>query len=164
APPERTRAFVNFCLPIEPSIGSTAARRYALKAHPKSEIATPVKRRSMPLMTRDGTERPTEALRARRRPVATSLRAATASSCECCDRPAVELVDRGGLVEDGHDDREIGRREIGLRHARCLDHFGASHRTEDSAPRSLLRGTRDRRPGTKLTMVCLRRQSIGVCS
>ena len=36
----------------------------------------------------------------------------TRSGVERRDRPAVELVDRGGLVEDGHDDREIGRREI----------------------------------------------------
>ena len=41
APPERTSAFVNFCLPIAPSIGSTASRRYALNAQPKSEIVDP---------------------------------------------------------------------------------------------------------------------------
>src|SRR3954468_9319043 len=80
APPESTSAFVNFCLPIEPSIGSTASRRYALKAQPKSEIATPVKRRSMPLITREGSERPTGSLRPRLRPLATSLPASTAST------------------------------------------------------------------------------------
>ena len=41
---------MNFCLPIEPSIGSMALRRYALNAQPKSAMSTPVKRRSMPLM------------------------------------------------------------------------------------------------------------------
>src|SRR5215212_883525 len=80
APPESTSAFVNFCLPIEPSIGSTAVRRYALKAQPKSEMRTPVKRRSMPLITRDGNARPSGSLRTRRRPLATSLPASTAST------------------------------------------------------------------------------------
>ena len=80
APPERISAFVNFCLPIEPSIGSTASRRYALNAQPKSEMGAPVKRRSMPLITREGTERPTGSFRARRRPLATSLPASTAST------------------------------------------------------------------------------------
>ena len=72
APPETTSAFVNFCLPIAPSIGSTAERRYALKAQPKSEIATPVKRRSIPLISRDGNVRPHESWRATRVPLATS--------------------------------------------------------------------------------------------
>jgi len=72
APPERTSAFVNFCRPIAPSIGSTASRRYALNAQPKSAMSTPVKRRSMPLIIRDGTVRPHESWRAPRRPLATS--------------------------------------------------------------------------------------------
>ena len=53
-------AFVNFCLPIEPSIGSTTSRRYALNAQPKSEMSTPVKRRSIPLIIRLGSVRPHE--------------------------------------------------------------------------------------------------------
>ncbi len=65
-------AFVNFCRPIAPSIGSTEPRRYALKAQPKSAMATPVNRRSMPLMSRDGSVRPHESWRAARRPLATS--------------------------------------------------------------------------------------------
>ena len=63
---------MNFCRPIEPSIGSTTSRRYALKAQPKSEIATPVNRRSIPLISRDGSVRPHESCRAALRPLATS--------------------------------------------------------------------------------------------
>ena len=63
---------MNFCRPIAPSIGSTASRRYALKAQPKSEMSTPVNRRSMPLMSREGSVLPQESRRAARRPLATS--------------------------------------------------------------------------------------------
>ena len=59
---------MNFCLPIAPSIGSIALRRYALNAQPKSEMSTPVKRRSMPLITREGSVRPQESRRAFARP------------------------------------------------------------------------------------------------
>ena len=41
-------------------MGSIAERRYPLKAQPKSEIETPVKRRSIPLISRDGSVRPHE--------------------------------------------------------------------------------------------------------
>ena len=63
APPARISAFVNFCLPIEPSMGVTTLRSYALKAQPKSEMSTRVNRRSIPLMRRDGSVRPQESSR-----------------------------------------------------------------------------------------------------
>ena len=76
APPESTSAFVNFCLPIAPQHRRrSTSRRYALKAQPKSEICTPVKRRSMPLIRREGSVRPQESRRALRRPLATSYAA-----------------------------------------------------------------------------------------
>ncbi len=71
---------MNFCFPIAGSTGSTAVRRYALKAQPKSEIETPVKRRSIPLISRDGSVRPHESFRAARRPLATSAPASTAAT------------------------------------------------------------------------------------
>ena len=70
---------MNFCLPIAPSIGSIALRRYALNAQPKSEMSTPVKRRSIPLITRDGSVRPQESRRASRVPLATSAPSSTAA-------------------------------------------------------------------------------------
>ena len=70
--PESTSAFVNFCLPIVPSIGSNASRRYALNAQPKSETAAPVKRRSMALISLDGSVRPTGHAARPCRPLATS--------------------------------------------------------------------------------------------
>ena len=51
-----------------------------LNAHPKSEIATPVKRRRRPLISRLGTVRLAESCRATRRPEATSTRSSAASS------------------------------------------------------------------------------------
>ena len=193
---------MNFCLPIEPSIGSTASRRYALKAQPKSEIGTPVKRRSMPLITRDGTERPTRVLAraataacdvvagldrldqprdvlrlvlqiavhrhhhvaARTRqagvhrrmlsevalePHRTHAGIATVQALQRCEGAvrravvdedqleraragierrngsSVELVHRRRLVEQGDDDRDVGRRKVRVGDASCLQRFGA---------------------------------------
>jgi len=73
-------AFVNFCRPIDPSIGVTTARRYALKAQPKSEMSTFVNRLNMPLIRREGSGRPHESFRAARRPLATSNPLSTAAT------------------------------------------------------------------------------------
>ena len=70
---------MNFCFPMTPSTGSSAEREYALKAQPKSDTSTPVKRRSMPLISFEGSVRPQESSRPTRRPLATSAPPSTAA-------------------------------------------------------------------------------------
>jgi hypothetical protein len=70
---------VNFCFPIAPNIGSIAFRRYALYAQPKSEMSTPVKRRSIPLIILEGSVRPHESRRTFLVPLATSAPPSTAA-------------------------------------------------------------------------------------
>jgi hypothetical protein len=71
---------VNFCFPITPRTGTTASREYALNAQPKSEMSELVKARNMLLIIRDGSVRPHESARPRRRPLATSAPASTAAT------------------------------------------------------------------------------------
>ena len=81
APLERTSAFVNFCRPIAPSIGSIALAAVGVeRAAEVGDRRRRVKRRSMPLISRDGSVRPHESRRATRRPLATSTPASTAAS------------------------------------------------------------------------------------
>src|SRR6266511_6335818 len=60
------------------------------------------------------------------------------------DRPAIELLDRPGLVVEGDDYREIGRRELGVGDAASLHRLGAGHGQSICIRRSLFRGARGR--------------------
>ena len=105
---------MNFCRPIAPSIGSTASRRYALNAQPKSEMATPVKRRSIPLISRDGSVRPQESWRAR----AAAARDVVAG-LDGLDEARDVLGRVLEVAVHRHDDRAAGPDEPGV-HRRVL--------------------------------------------
>jgi hypothetical protein len=96
-----------------------------LKAQPKSEIATPVKRRSIPLISRDGSVRPHESRRAcaAARDVEPDSTAATSLGCP---RAVLEVaVHRHDDLAARRDEARVHRRvlaEVALqrtpRHAR----------------------------------------------
>ena len=84
---------------------------------------------------------------------------------ESRDRPPIKLLHRRGLVEEGHDDRDVGRREVGLGDPPCLHRFDPGH--EQRIVRAAITPSRDARsatPGRRLTLPCLRHRSIGACS